>query len=78
MFQPSEHERTFPIKPIGVKYICEFCGEGEMKVSEDARTFVLTSNPPLIKHVCTKCGKEMLLPKSYPYVEWVPVEEGEE
>lgn len=78
MFQPSEHERTFPIKPIGVKYICEFCGEGEMKVSEDAHTFVLTSNPPLIKHVCTKCGKEMLLPKSYPYVEWVAEEEGEE
>lgn len=78
MFQPGEHERSFPIKPVGVKYICEFCGEGEMKVSGDARTLILTSNPPLIKHVCTKCGKEMLLPKSYPYVEWVTEEEGEE
>lgn len=72
MHQLNEHERSFPIKPIGIKYICEFCGEGEMKMSDDASNFILTSNPPLIKHVCTKCGKDMLLPKSYPYIEWVP------
>lgn len=75
MRELNEHERAFPIKPVGIKYICEFCGEGEMKVSEDTRTFILTSNPPMITHVCTKCGKEMLLPKSYPYVEWIPEEE---
>lgn len=75
----SDHEERFNIRPVGIKYRCEFCGEGEMKVSDDARTFILTSNPPMIKHICTKCGKDMLLPKSYPYIEWIPVEDsGEE
>lgn len=75
MFQPSEHERTFPIKPIGVKYICEFCNEGEMVHNDNEP--IRMSNPPLISHRCTKCGKDMLLPKVYPYVEWIPAEEDE-
>lgn len=73
----NEHEEKFDIKPVGIRYRCEFCEEGEMKVSDDNPTITLTSYPPMIKHICTKCGKDMLLPKSYPYIEWIPVEDSD-
>ena len=73
MFKAGPHEETFDITPIGVKYICEFCNEGEM-VRDTSQT-VLMSDPPMFQHICTKCGKTMILPKVYPYIEWVPVEE---
>lgn len=64
------HEETFPIKPVGVKYKCEFCGVGEQVVDPDCHSVIMT-NPPLIQHKCTYCGKIMNLPKQYPRVEWV-------
>jgi len=76
MYQPKEHEATFSVKPIGVKRICEHCGEGEM-VRDHKSQIMLMSNPPLIAHVCTKCGGKLNLPKVYPYIEWVPEEESE-
>ena len=69
MYKPKEHEATFEIKPIGIKRICEHCGEGEMKRDPDEP--IRMSNPPLISHKCTKCGGTLLLPKEYPYIEWV-------
>lgn len=72
---PKEHEETFSIKPVGVKYICEFCNEGEMVVDTDGEVAAILTNPPLIPHKCTKCGKTMHLRKQYPYIEWVPEEE---
>ena len=71
----DEHEERFDIKPVGVRYICEFCHEGEMIMTDDnndVRLAVMTY-PPQIKHRCDKCGKEKLLTKSYPYIEWVSV-----
>ena len=73
MYQPKEHEATFPIEPIGVKRICEHCGEGEMV--RDPCEPIRMSNPPLFPHNCTKCGGKLLLPKGYPYIEWVPEEQ---
>lgn len=73
----NEHEEFFEIKPIGVRYICEFCGKGEMKMDNSTQNMTLTLVPPLIKHVCTNCGKDMFLPKSYPYVEWLPQDKNE-
>lgn len=73
MFTPREHERVFSIKPVGVKYICEFCGEGEMKHIPSSE--VKLNIPPLFNHKCTNCGKIMMLPKMYPYIEWIPAEE---
>lgn len=75
MFTPKEHEETFNVKPIGVKYICEFCNEGEMKTV--AGSEVKMGFPPMFDHKCTKCGKTMLLPKMYPYIEWVHENEEE-
>lgn len=72
----NEHERAFPIKPVGIKYVCEFCNEGEMRVDPNGDQCVLMTNPSMIPHKCTKCGKTMHLTKSYPYIEWVPDEEG--
>lgn len=70
------NEEDFEVRPIGVRYICEFCHEGEMIVDHTEGQFIETvlTNPPLIQHKCTKCGGTMRLPRSYPYIEWVPVD----
>ena len=65
----KEHEQAFNIKPVGVKYICELCNDGEMIVDPYGDT--LMSNPPLIPHKCNKCSGTMHLPKQYPYIEWI-------
>lgn len=64
----NEHEKAFRLYPVGIAYVCEFCNEGEMEVDTSEPT--LMSNPPLIPHKCTKCGKTMHLPKSYPFVKY--------
>lgn len=67
------HEETFDLRPIGIRYRCEFCNEGEMKYgTNEGPAIALTVNPPLYEHKCTKCGKTMHLPKMYPYIEWIP------
>lgn len=72
MYQPKPNEAVFNIRPIGIKYICEHCGEGEMVRNPNG--LLRMSNPPLIPHHCTKCDGELLLPKTYPYIEWIPEE----
>lgn len=77
------NEEAFEVRPIGIRYICEHCHEGEMVVDNSDGQFLNTvlTNPPLIPHRCTKCGGTLMLPRSYPYIEWVPVEpekEGDE
>lgn len=64
-------ERKFDVKPVGIKYICEICNKGEMKVNISSSEPMLMTNPPLIPHKCTECGGVMHLPKQYPYIEWV-------
>ena len=51
-------------------YECPFCHEGEMKsdASSDLKM------PKMFPHKCTKCGKTMMLPKVYPYIECLKVE----
>lgn len=83
MYQPSENEELFKIKPIGVRYKCPFCNEGEMIVTNDPVDMPLVhyigEAPPIMrKHRCNKCSKEMKLPKSYPYIEWIKNEYKEE
>lgn len=65
-----KNEVTFTTTPIGIKYICEFCNEGEMMCVENN---VREDN--LFTHKCTKCEKTMLLPRVYPYIEWEVKEE---
>lgn len=63
----KEQEEAFNIRHFGVRYICEFCHEGEMRYFSPG-----DDNAGLFVHRCTHCNKEMLLPKMYPYIEWVP------
>ena len=75
----NPNEKAFKIIPVGIKYVCEFCHEGEMiTIKDDNNTLVVNMvdvHPLMIKHRCNKCSKEMLLPKSYPYIEWIPENE---
>ena len=64
MYMPSEHEEIFNITPIGVRYICEFCNNGEMIYVPGKEDM------GLYPHKCDKCDKTMMLPKIYPYIEW--------
>ena len=71
----SKNEKLFNVRPVGIRYICELCGKGEMKVDTSPDAQILMSNPPLIPHVCTSCGGKMSLPKQYPYIEWEEIKE---
>lgn len=68
----NNNEQAFRIHPVGIKYICEFCHKGEMVY--DPKEKYLTPDA-LKKHVCDKCGGVLMLPRMYPYIEWVPDDE---
>ena len=76
MYQPKPNEVVFQLIPLGVKYICEHCHVGEMIVDtkQDPTNITGQFETPMIKHICTQCKKELLLPKIYPYIEWIPVD----
>lgn len=79
----NPNERAVQLFPVGIKYICEFCGEGEMIVNRGKLATLGISakdgpGPMLISHICSKCGKEMKLPEPYPKLEWVSKEEYDE
>lgn len=74
----KEHEEAFELKPVGIRYICEFCNEGEMIYDSSENVVIVPLNrSTMIPHKCNKCGKDMKLPKTYPYIEWVTAEEYE-
>jgi hypothetical protein len=70
-----KYEEPFKLVPIGIRYKCEACNEGEMIYDYDPTRVVYATNPPLIPHICTKCGMKLDLPKTYPYIEWIPEDE---
>ena len=68
----TEREEMFNLHPVGVRYICDFCNEGEMKVSTDQGDNMVTlGTTTMITHKCTKCNKKLHLPRSYPYVKFM-------
>lgn len=69
----NEFEKSFPLKPVGIKRICDFCGKGEMVLDPDAP--MSSTAPNLIQHTCTKCNSTQYFNKRYPYVEFIEVEE---
>ena len=69
MNELKSYEKEFNIKPMGVKYICEYCNEGEMKFSAPNNEY-----ESLYNHICDKCNGELSLPKIYPYIKWEPEE----
>lgn len=77
MLRLKNNEEAFKLIPIGIRYKCEVCHDGEM---------IATNNDPMIfdantqmmhlrTHKCNKCGMELKLPKTYPYIEWIPENE---
>lgn len=70
-YTPKNHEEIFNVKPIGVRYICEFCHNGEMIASNSDPIILTDGIPHMRKHYCNICGAQMMLPKTYPYIEWV-------
>lgn len=72
---PLEHERTFVPKPIGVTYTCEKCNDGDMVLDTSVKPDFIGEHL-MFKHICTNptCDCTMMLPKQYPYVEWVKEE----
>lgn len=68
----NPHERTVEVRPIGIKYVCPHCHVGSM-VASDSDPFVFKDGKPISRvHYCDNCGARMDLPKTYPYIEWVP------
>lgn len=70
MYTPAKNEQLFEVHPIGVRYTCELCGEGEMRATTADPVSPIGGGAPLYAHMCTKCNGTMLLPKTYPYIEW--------
>lgn len=76
----KDHEEMFDVKPVGVRYRCELCEKGEMVVDHQEGEMIKLAvdvKPMLIRHQCTKCKGTMMLPKSYPYIEWIPIDQKE-
>lgn len=59
-------ERKFTVKPVGVKYICDSCGEGEMIYTGD----IIFSDPPKFKHTCSNCDINQNYSEKYPLVRY--------
>lgn len=68
-------EVAFTLIPIGIRYTCEFCKQGEMKVILNNHLAPTIGGEPhsmADNHECTSCKKQMYLPRMYPYIEYVP------
>jgi len=56
-------ERKKEVKTYKIEYVCDECGEGDMRPTG----ICLTSNPPQYPHTCTVCGHEKRFrDKKYP------------
>ena len=74
----NENEIRIDLKPVGVRYRCELCGEGTQNAivsnGQPVTEMEAGMSSPLFVHKCTKCGGEMKLPKIYPFIDWVEKE----
>jgi len=58
-------EQTFEVKPIGLKYLCDECGQ-EMSCEG---SMVIENDQPFFPHKCN-CGNVIKLTKKYPTIEY--------
>ncbi|EGT0683314.1 hypothetical protein IZT14_001706 [Clostridium perfringens] len=61
-------EKEFCVKPVLVKYMCDFCNEGEM-IPNSKNYWSL--DPPKFEHKCNKCGKKIILDEKYPIMRYI-------
>jgi len=59
-------EREFEVEPVGIAYVCDSCGQGEMASAEDVETD--EGSQAGWKHRCLNCGHEETLAESYPTI----------
>lgn len=60
-------EKTFTVKPVGVKYICDSCKNGEMLPTENIKMFEKHIE---FTHKCKKCGSEKDFTEKYPLIRY--------
>jgi DNA-directed RNA polymerase subunit RPC12/RpoP len=60
-------EKRFEVKSIGIKYICDTCGEGEMSPTGGLKMFETNATYP---HICERCGAEKDLLEKYPLIRY--------
>jgi hypothetical protein len=71
-------EKVTPVQTVLVDYVCDSCGEGEMRPTG----LVIDTYPQQYPHFCSKCGTGKTFPVTYPMVrhiaqgEWKPAEAG--
>ncbi|OUB49894.1 hypothetical protein [Bacillus thuringiensis] len=63
-------EEKFEVKPVGVKYICDSCNQGEMVPTNNIKMF--EKNIEYI-HKCSRCGAERGLNNKYPLIRYEQV-----
>lgn len=63
-------EVTSPVRAVSIRYMCDQCGEGEMKSGDT----VLTCNPPIYPSTCTKCGHRENMRDRYPHMRYEPAD----
>lgn len=69
-YESKPREVISYIFPICIRYICEHCNDGEMKVDTVADGAMVQVMEGMYPHTCTKCKNTLQLPKIYPYIEW--------
>ncbi|WP_431030138.1 hypothetical protein [Lysinibacillus sp. LZ02] len=67
----GELEEIYKVEPIGVKYTCDKCGEGEM-LSTGKNNW--SANPPQFEHVCSICNHKDYFFEKYPLVRFRTVQ----
>lgn len=65
-------EEVYSVKPVGVKYNCDFCKKGEMLPTGKN---VWSTEPPQFEHECTHCYAKILFDEKYPLIRYALVTE---
>lgn len=63
-------EKTFEVKPIGIRYICDVCKKGEMHQTEKMKMY---EHHATFVHKCSNCGQELELKEKYPTIRYEQV-----
>jgi len=58
-------EQKFEVKPVGVAYVCDACGEGEM---QQVGKLHYEAEKVLFPHTCNHCGHKQDFYEKYPLV----------
>ena len=66
-------EQDYAVVPVGKRYICDDCGQGECVVVQGPHNNFITRGQDIkVRHECTACKKVIYLDNKYPLVVYVP------